>query len=381
MANLELTHVSSKYEQLRYLALNGIPCPRVYGVVKIGEMLKGEMHSRLLLRSNHRLEIDGFEGVFDSLDMGFNTQTLREYCAFKRLNPEEVLAGLELVVQENVPYPAIGSIYVHPHDPKRFFIDCKFKPFEDAEVYTSEIDAEVVEKDNLDGNNNHSFEILHFDRHKKGIYGWSEDAQKRCDAIQKRLIDIVLFYKKVSSLPEFDKGWSMEMEFGLGLGMVEDTDIHALQLRDFKLKEKASFTLNPANFDMSRCMATDLVYGITEGTIVNFLHAHRGNCGNKYTQILEETEGTDLMIEEPPLTKTFIPYKALSRLKILLIETFGVFHRHTDFRNAKEVPFLYFAGKPTPYNFFEKERALPIGTLTPFRLYSDGKTGIVERIV
>ena len=370
--HMEIQKVSSKYEQLRYFAENGIPCPKVYGVLKLGELFEHNFPASLKLRSNHPVEMNGFEGIFESLDIGFRTNILEDYCAYKAVEPNDLLHGLEFAVQENIPYQALGSIYVHPHNPALFFIKCRFLPYQYAKNYSLEVDAIVREEEDQ------SFEVVHS---CQGGLHFGKEAGSRFEFIQEHLVKIAAFYKKASSLPEFEKtGYSLEMEFGLGMGILEGIDIHALQMRNFKLKETASFILNREDFDPENCLITNHVFGITSGITLNYLEASRGNFGDRYTEILKATQGEDLMIKDPPLGITYVPLSVLGRIKAMFINSLGQFDQHTDFRVAKGTPYMLFGGTPSPTTFFNAEKALPEGTLTPYRLYSDGNTGIVQRI-
>lgn len=111
--------MKGKSNVLQYLREYGIPVPRVYDVVSLGMI--DNYPEGIILRSDCEGELDGFEGIFESPQMRFRSKKLELYCRQKGLDIQEVLKGLKLMVQEFVPYQAIGRIYAHPHDPTRFF--------------------------------------------------------------------------------------------------------------------------------------------------------------------------------------------------------------------------------------------------------------------
>ncbi len=113
--------LKGKADVLAYLRENGFPTPTVYAEIPLGSLVRG-LPGKIILRSDHPGEIDGFEGVFDSLVMDFHSEQLLHYCKQMGYDPKQVLPNLKLQVQEYLPYAAIGRIYSHPHNERQTFM-------------------------------------------------------------------------------------------------------------------------------------------------------------------------------------------------------------------------------------------------------------------
>ncbi|MFA6460919.1 MAG: hypothetical protein WCV90_01520 [Candidatus Woesearchaeota archaeon] len=149
----ELREKGAKRLTLEYIASQdpSIPVPENVGEEHIRE--------GVIVRSNHWREIDGFEGVFESVELGENhslilgsytinsveeainfirlqptgnseldqflarrTTFFREYCDAKALDPEEVLSELQILPQKKVESKYSGLIAEHPNKEHRYFL-------------------------------------------------------------------------------------------------------------------------------------------------------------------------------------------------------------------------------------------------------------------
>jgi len=371
----ERISLKGKSDVLKYLAGHGIPVPKVYGSLNLASLVT-DTPERVILRSDHPGEVDGFEGIFDSPILGMKTDSLERYCQQKGLEIEEVLSHVQLMVQEHLRYGAIGRMYVHPHDSSRLFVACSLLNQKDRECKNPAYHGDLKIQITTDETG-----ITHKGIPKTRNEGWNDQYEPLDRALEEILPELTKLYQRVSALDTFDDGYSWEMEFGLGLGIV-DVPLHVLQMRRFRKKEQATYTLDPSTFDPQRTCTIDTVFGITpqEGILVNRITTRDIESGNEtYIKLLRKTPGKNLLIAAPAIRGVYIPAEAFSKINVLeTIHGTGVLDSHTSFRTAKDIPIILFSHQLS--NWLYSNSNQEIGAITPMKTYSDGRTAVVEKV-
>ena len=361
---MENEQLKSKSQVLEYLEQEGIPVPKTYGKLNLGSLISNSP-GNIILRSDHPGEIDGFEGIFDSPILGFNTEKLESYCRKNNLNVRDILSQLELNIQEYLPYTVIGRIYAHPNDESRFFLTAQM--FKKGKCYYSRSVCIplIKSKNRIEG------------KIPELSDEWG-DNKENCIRLKDNLDQLITWYEKVSSLPKFNDGYVWEMEFGAGLGLM-DVDFHALQMRKFRLRQKSNFLLDKRIKRNNKRTVVDTVFGLTpeEGIHVNYLNNYDGNYGDQYSKILEETKGENLLINAPHRSDFPIPPDSYKRIKAMAIKSNGILENHTEFRTTKDIPLLLFSNKL--HSFLYEVNSNP-GSLVPLKIYSDGIKAVIETI-
>jgi hypothetical protein len=377
------TNIRTKKEQLEYLKSYGINVPRVYGTIDLSGMLGNEVNTReLILRSSHYRDIDDLEGVLSSPIIGFNSGDLKHYCLERGLDKREILSGLELVVQEYIPFDIKGRMIVHPHDANRFLGN--------IEVIRSEFIGKDIRKEEFPYCECGTYITRIEGKIEDDIYESSRGNKKAITALKREIGKLIDFYESVTSLPAFSEKYSWELEFG---GKAANhLDFYALQIRKFRQKQNPPFELDPPNFDPETCCVTNIVFGTTpeEGIPVNYIEngdTWKKNGKETYFNSLRSSECDNLFIEEPSSNWGIdsIPPEIYPRIKAMYIRSRACFGRgHSEIRTMKNIPIILIKGYGEEYDLpnclyrlIKKEKNIQLGETVPLRLYSDGRYAVL----
>lgn len=353
----EYDQFNGKRKELEYLAKQGIPVPESYGTINLGQMLKGAMPKKLILRSG---EGDGFEGLFQSPTLGLKTEQLEEYCKYKGLNIEDIIANTQLDVQKYYNYGLTGKMYQHPHKENTYFISID-KGFDHA--------YEKLDSFNLEKNN----EEINFPNEEIK----ERNSKKSYDFL---LPNLIKAYDLVSS--KYTDEWVREMEFGIGLND-EDIDWHCLQTRKFRKKEKANWTLDISKFP--KMQTSTQVFGITpkEGLEMNLFYPDWATT-IYYNKDVKKIKGENLLFQAPIYPDQKIPIGKLSDISGLIFNSNGVLGGdHAKTMYAKDAPILIFKGNESfglEDDNEREERRMESKVTVPVRVYSDGLNAAIEKI-
>jgi len=333
-----------------------------------------------LIRSSAVEELYGYEGRFPTKVMESLEEERAAYREanqgelIKYLTPESHKNSLRELIRMIEDSPTLKNIASENGIPVSKKINVMI-----TQKYNSNFRGTFVEHPNQNGALIFSLQDFRHDKvnlaysYKEGTLahlGWcmlnSEEDKELCKVISKQLCTVASWYEKIKSLPEMDKDWSYQIEFGINPELKQSNHECLFQVRPFRKKEYASFALPKMFYDNDI-----IVFGITppEGINVRMQNSIRskGAFADISDNVLRGFSGDLHRVMDYGYTKS------ITRIPNIRAVLFGYslgLLAHSDISLARKVPLVAYSISGTLTEYAKEEGM--------FNIISDGNRIRIE---